>query len=87
MESHCILESLAGADTLSRNPMSVVAVADCTAPSSCGVHPRQAISKMQVLLYATEDEGRLCNKNNEEFDTRNSHFNVLSHDGPETSSG
>ena len=59
MEYHCILETLAGADTLSRNPMSVVAVADCTAPSSCGVHPHQAISKMQVLLYATEDEGRL----------------------------
>ena len=50
------LESLAGGDTLSGYPTSVVAVADDTAPSSRGVHPRQAISDMQVLLYATEDE-------------------------------
>ena len=52
------LDFLAGAYSLSGNPTSVVAVADDTAPSSRGVHPRQAISDMQVLLYATEDEGK-----------------------------
>ena len=53
------IESMAGKDTLSGHPTSVVAVADDTAVSSRGINPREAISDLQVLLYATQDDGEL----------------------------
>ena len=52
------LESLCDNDTISGHSMSVVAVADDTAPSSRHLFPRSAISHMQVLLYAVEDHAR-----------------------------
>ena len=51
------LESLCGTDTIAGHPMSVVAVADDTAPSSRDPVPRRALSAMQVLLYAVQDHG------------------------------
>lgn len=44
--------------TAQKYPTSVVAVADDKAPSSSDINPRKAISQLQVLLYAAEEEGK-----------------------------
>ena len=49
---------IGASDTIAGHPVSVVAVADDTAPSARHSLPRVALSDLQVLLYATEDEAK-----------------------------